>query len=141
MYYDAESNIDKYLTPEQKEIWLRERKLDNDPRITPFGKFIRKTSLDEFPQFFNVLKGDMSLVGTRPPTPDEWEKYEAHHRARMATKPGITGLWQVSGRSEITDFEEVVRLDTQYITNWSLVLDAKLLFKTVWIVLTGKGAM
>jgi len=127
-------------------------KLDWDPRIignreengerkTGIGEFIRKTSLDEFPQFFNVLKGDMSLVGTRPPTPDEWEKYEAHHRARMSTKPGITGLWQVSGRSEITDFEEVVRLDTEYITHWSLGLDVKLLFKTIGSVLGGKGAM
>ena len=102
-------------------------KLDWDPRIignqelpdgtrkTGIGEFIRKTSLDEFPQFFNVLKGDMSLVGTRPPTPDEWEKYAHHHRARLATKPGITGMWQISGRSEIKDFEEVVKLDTDYI--------------------------
>ena len=128
-------------------------KLDWDPRIigneilpdgthkTGIGEFIRKTSLDEMPQFFNVLKGDMSLVGTRPPTPDEWEKYELHHRARMATKPGITGMWQANGRSEITDFEEVVHLDTEYITNWSFGLDIKLLFKTIFSVLKGKGAM
>ena len=83
----------------------------------------------------------MSLVGTRPPTVDEWEKYEFHHRARLACKPGITGMWQVSGRSEITDFEEVVKLDTKYITNWSFELDIWILLKTVWIVLTGRGAM
>ena len=128
-------------------------KLDFDPRIigneelpdgtrkTGIGEFIRKTSLDEFPQFFNVLKGDMSIVGTRPPTPDEWEKYEYHHRARLATKPGITGMWQVSGRSEITDFEEVVKLDTSYIQTWSLGLDFRIMLKTVVSVIKGRGAM
>ena len=128
-------------------------KLDFDPRIigneilpdgtkkTGIGEFIRRSSLDEFPQFFNVLKGDMSLVGTRPPTPDEWEHYELHHRARLSVRPGITGLWQVSGRSEITDFEEVVRLDTQYINNWSLGLDFRILLKTFLVVFRGKGAM
>lgn len=102
-------------------------KMDYDPRIIGsekkdkngnpkgIGNFIRKTSLDEFPQFWNVLKGDMSLVGTRPPTVDEWEQYELHHRSRMSIKPGITGMWQASGRSDITDFEEVVKLDTEYI--------------------------
>ncbi|MCD7739592.1 MAG: sugar transferase, partial [Lachnospiraceae bacterium] len=108
---------------------------------TGLGDFIRRTSLDEFPQFFNVLKGDMSLVGTRPPTLDEWEKYDLHHRARMATKPGITGMWQVSGRSNITDFEEVVRLDTDYIRSWSIGLDIKILFKTVLSVLKKEGSM
>ena len=128
-------------------------KLDFDPRIignrilpdgsrkTGIGEFIRRRSLDEFPQFFNVLKGDMSLVGTRPPTPDEWEHYELHHRARLSIRPGITGMWQVSGRSEITDFEEVVRLDTQYINNWSLGLDFRILLKTARVVLHGKGAL
>lgn len=99
------------------------------------------TSIDEFPQFFNVLKGDMSLVGTRPPTLDEWEKYELHHRARLAIKPGITGMWQVSGRSEITDFEEVVKLDTDYITEWSVGMDFRILFKTVLAVVKKEGSM
>lgn len=107
-------------------------KIENDPRIIPgIGNFIRKTSLDEFPQFFNVLKGDMSLVGTRPPTLDEWNKYSPYYRSRLSIKPGITGMWQVSGRSNITDFNEVVRLDNEYINNWSLSLDIKLIFKTV----------
>jgi lipopolysaccharide/colanic/teichoic acid biosynthesis glycosyltransferase len=87
-----------------------------------------------------VLKGDMSLVGTRPPTLDEWEKYDLHHRVRMSIKPGITGLWQISGRSDITDFEEVVRLDREYIQNWSVWLDLKILLKTVGVVLRHEGA-
>ena len=127
-------------------------KMDDDPRIigsekkdkkgrpAGIGNFIRRTSLDEFPQFFNVLKGEMSLVGTRPPTLDEWEKYDLHHRVRMSIKPGITGLWQISGRSDITDFEEVVRLDREYIQNWSIWLDLKILFKTVGVVLRHEGA-
>ena len=124
-------------------------KLDNDPRIIGsekgpgkgIGNLIRKTSLDEFPQFWNVLKGDMSLVGTRPPTVDEWEKYQLHHRARLAIKPGMTGMWQVSGRSDITDFEEVVRLDTEYIEKWRIGMDIRLLVKTVVVVLRGRGSM
>lgn len=128
-------------------------KMENDPRIIGnkilpdgtckkgIGDFIRRTSLDEFPQFFNVLLGQMSLVGTRPPTVDEWERYEYHHRARLACKPGITGMWQISGRSEITDFEEVVKLDTEYIVNWSFALDLKILLKTVRVVLLGRGAL
>lgn len=105
------------------------------------GNFIRDFSLDEFPQFFNILKGDMSLVGTRPPTVDEWEKYELHHRARLAIRPGLTGMWQVSGRSSITDFEKVVELDKKYITEWTFGLDIKILFKTVLVVLGKDGAM
>lgn len=106
-----------------------------------FGNFIREHSLDEWPQFFNVLKGDMSLVGTRPPTVDEWEKYELHHRARLAIKPGITGLWQVSGRSNIVDFEEVVELDTKYISEWSLWKDIKILLKTITVVWKKDGSI
>jgi lipopolysaccharide/colanic/teichoic acid biosynthesis glycosyltransferase len=105
------------------------------------GGWIRDLSLDEFPQFFNVLKGDMSLVGTRPPTVDEWEHYEPYHRGRMSTKPGITGLWQISGRSKIRDFNQVVQLDREYIENWSLLLDCKILLRTVWVVFSRKGAM
>ena len=115
--------------------------LDKNGNPKGIGNFIRKTSLDEFPQFWNVLKGDMSLVGTRPPTVDEWEKYELHHRSRMSTKPGITGMWQVSGRSDITDFEEVVRLDTEYIQNWTIGLDIRILVKTVLAVVKHEGSV
>lgn len=128
-------------------------KLDYDPRIIGseklpdgtvkkgIGNFIRDWSLDEFPQFWNVLKGDLSLVGTRPPTVDEWEKYEPHHRARLAIKPGITGMWQVSGRSKITDFEQVVELDKKYIQQWSMGLDFRILLQTVKAVLHRDGSM
>lgn len=116
-------------------------KMDDDPRIIKgVGNFIRRTSIDEFPQFWNVLKGDMSMVGTRPPTVDEWEKYSPRHRIRMATKPGLTGMWQVSGRSNITDFEEVVRLDEKYIREWNFGLDVKIILKTVAHVFSGEGA-
>ena len=101
----------------------------------------KRTLLDEFPHFFNVLFNQMSLVGTRPPTVDEWEKYKYHHRARLAFKPGITGMWQVSGRSKITDFEEVVRLDTEYINNWSVGLDIRILLRTFKVVLSSDGAL
>ena len=128
-------------------------KMDIDPRIignkilpdgtkkTGIGQFIRKTSIDELPQFWNILKGDMSLVGTRPPTLDEWEKYKPHHRARMSFRPGLTGLWQVSGRSNITDFEEVVRLDTQYIREWGLKNDIRIIFQTIIRVMKNEGAV
>ena len=111
-------------------------KIKDDPRIIPgIGTFIRKTSLDEFPQFFNVVKGDMSLVGTRPPTVDEWVKYKLEHRIRMTIKPGITGMWQVNGRSKVTDFDKVIEYDTKYINNWSLGLDIYILFKTIYVLL------
>lgn len=115
-------------------------KMHDDPRITKVGKFIRKTSIDEFPQFLNVLKGDMSLVGTRPPTVDEVELYNANHWRRISIKPGITGMWQVSGRSEITDFEQIVELDTEYIDKWSVFLDFKIMILTVLQVFMHKGA-
>ena len=115
--------------------------MPNGEKKTGIGDFIRRTSLDEFPQFINVLKGDMSLVGTRPPTVDEWEKYELHHRARLSIKPGITGMWQTSDRSNITDFEEVVRLDTEYIKNWTPGLDIRILLKTVVSIVSRKGSM
>ena len=152
MYMDAEKRK-KELQKDNRVSNGMMFKLDWDPRIIGskilsdgthkkgIGNFIRDWSLDEFPQFYNVLKGDMSLVGTRPPTVDEWVKYEKHHRARLAMKPGITGLWQVSGRSNITDFEEVVKLDTQYITEWNMGMDLRILFKTVWVVFHRDGAM
>ncbi len=115
-------------------------KIKDDPRITKVGKFIRKTSIDELPQFFNVLLGNMSLVGTRPPTMDEVAKYERNHWRRMSIKPGITGMWQVSGRSQITDFDEIVELDTIYIDNWSIWFDFKIMFKTVFSLIRRKGA-
>ena len=140
MYMDAEERKKELMEKNNIKDGLM-FKMDDDPRIIKgIGHFIRKTSLDEFPQFWNILKGDMSLVGTRPPTMDEWDKYELHHRRRLAIKPGLTGLWQVSGRSEITDFEEVVELDTKYIEQWSIGLDIKILFKTVTVVFTGSGA-
>lgn len=115
-------------------------KLTNDKRITPTGAFLRKTSLDELPQFFNVLLGDMSLVGPRPPVPYEVEHYDLWHRRRLlAVKPGITGLWQVTGRSRTT-FDEMVRLDLQYAKSWSLALDLKILLRTPHAVLVGDGA-
>ena len=115
-------------------------KMDNDPRITKIGHFIRKTSLDELPQFWNVLKGDMSLVGTRPPTLDEYESYTPEQKRRLSFKPGITGLWQVSGRSEITDFDEVVKLDVAYMDGWTIWRDIKILLKTIKVVVMKDGA-
>ena len=151
MYMDAEERKKEYMAQNKISDGLM-FKMEDDPRIIGsekkdrngrprgIGNFIRNTSLDEFPQFWNVLKGDMSLVGTRPPTVDEWERYDLHHRVRMSVKPGITGMWQVSGRSKITDFEEVVRLDTEYIRNWSWMLDIQILLKTVAVVLKHEGA-
>lgn len=112
----------------------------NDPRITRVGAFLRKTSLDEFPQFLNVLLGDMSLVGTRPPTVDEVMSYEPHHWERLNVKPGITGEWQVHGRSSVTDFEAIVGMDLQYQSKWSVFYDIRLIFETVLAVLYRKGA-
>lgn len=125
---------------EQNEMEGLMFKMEEDPRIFGVGKFMRKFSIDELPQFWNVLKGDMSLVGTRPPTEDEFEQYELHHKARLGIRPGLTGMWQVSGRSDIKDFEEIVALDTQYISNWSLGMDIRILFRTIGVVLTGKGS-
>jgi lipopolysaccharide/colanic/teichoic acid biosynthesis glycosyltransferase len=115
-------------------------KNDNDPRITRVGKFLRRTSLDELPQFWNVLKGDMSLVGTRPPLLDEVIKYEQHHWQRLNTKPGITGEWQANGRSCITDFEAIVQMDLNYQQKWSVTYDLMLILKTLKIVANSQGA-
>lgn len=115
-------------------------KNDNDPRITRIGRFLRKTSLDEFPQFWNVLKGDMSLVGTRPPTVEEVARYEKHHFQRLWVKPGLTGEWQVKGRSTVIDFEEIVSMDVEYQQKWSRFYDVYLIWQTIGVVLTRKGA-
>lgn len=138
MYVDAEERKAELMKQNKMEGLMF--KVDDDPRITKVGKFIRKTSIDELPQFFNVVKGDMSLIGTRPPTIDEFEQYESRHKRRLSMRPGISGMWQVSGRSDIQDFEDVVKLDCKYIDEWSLALDIKILFKTVGVVLTHKGA-
>ena len=151
MYMDAEERKATLMAQNNIKDGMM-FKMDDDPRIIGsekkdkngrpmgIGNFIRNTSLDEFPQFINVLIGQMSLVGTRPPTIDEWEKYSISHRARMSFKPGITGMWQVSGRSQITDFDEVVRLDCEYIDSWDILLDIKILLKTVAAVVRRRGA-
>jgi exopolysaccharide biosynthesis polyprenyl glycosylphosphotransferase len=147
MYKDAEERKKELMARNEMQGLMF--KMEDDPRIIgsgPDGKkhgigwFIRKTSIDEFPQFWNVLKGDMSLVGTRPPTVQEYEQYEVHHKARLAIKPGLTGLWQVSGRSKITDFEEVVALDLKYINTWTIAQDIVIILKTVQVLFTGDGA-
>ncbi|WP_088893470.1 sugar transferase [Leptolyngbya ohadii] len=115
-------------------------KNDRDPRITRVGQFLRRTSLDELPQFWNVLCGDMSLVGTRPPTLEEVKRYQPHHWQRLEVKPGITGEWQANGRSTVTDFEEIVRLDRRYQERWSIAYDLRLILKTIQVVLCRRGA-
>lgn len=138
MYADAEERKKELM--KQNEMSGLMFKMENDPRITKIGRFLRKTSLDEFPQFINILKSDMSLVGTRPPTLDEFAQYSPYHKKRLSFRPGLTGMWQVGGRSDITDFEEIVRLDVEYIDNWSFMLDIKILLKTVLEVFRGSGA-
>lgn len=138
MYMNAEQQKKELMAQNEMEGFMF--KMEDDPRVFPVGKFMRKYSIDELPQFWNILKGDMSLVGTRPPTLDEFKQYEMHHRARLGIKPGLTGMWQVSGRSDIKDFEEVVRLDTEYISEWNLSMDVRILFKTIDVVLKGRGA-
>ena len=138
MYVDAEERKKELMA--QNEVNGLMFKMDDDPRVTKVGKFIRKTSIDELPQFWNVLKGDMSLVGTRPPTLDEYEQYSYYQKRRISFRPGITGLWQISGRSDIKDFDEVVKLDLEYIDNWSLLLDIKIILKTILVVFKSEGA-
>lgn len=147
MYQDAEERKKDLMARNEMQGLMF--KVEDDPRIIGSGPdgtkhgigwFIRKTSIDEFPQFWNVLKGDMSLVGTRPPTVQEYEQYEVHHKARLAIKPGLTGLWQVSGRSKITDFEEVVALDLKYINTWTVAKDIRIILKTVRVMFNGDGA-
>jgi len=142
MVPDAEAKLEELMrqNPAIHEEYKKNKKLVNDPRVTRIGKFLRHSSIDEFPQFFNVLRNDMSLVGTRPPTVGEYEKYNYNHRARLSIKPGLTGMWQVSGRSTITNFDEVVALDVKYIREWSLGLDIKILWKTVAGIFRPEGA-
>ena len=140
MYLDAEERKKELMA--QNEMNGLMFKMENDPRILPgIGHKIRDWSLDEFPQFLNVLKGEMSLVGTRPPTVDEFKKYDVHHKMRLSFKPGITGMWQVSGRNTIKDFEKIVELDNAYIKQWTIGLDFKIIFKTIKVVLHKDGAM
>lgn len=146
MYMDAEERKKGLMKHNEMQGFMF--KMENDPRIIGsekgpgkgIGNFIRKTSIDELPQFWNILKGDMSLVGTRPPTVNEYEQYDLHHKIRLSMKPGLTGMWQASGRSDITDFEEIVRLDVKYIENWSLILDIQLILKTIFVVLKREGS-
>jgi lipopolysaccharide/colanic/teichoic acid biosynthesis glycosyltransferase len=139
MYHDAERRKQEFL--ERNEMKGAMFKLKDDPRITRVGKWLRKTSLDEFPQFMNVLWGEMSLVGTRPPTPEEVEEYQPWHLRRISAKPGITGLWQISGRNTIVSFDKVVELDCKYLDSWRFADDLKILFKTILAVLQRRGAV
>jgi exopolysaccharide biosynthesis polyprenyl glycosylphosphotransferase len=138
MYLDAEDRKKALIAKNQMNGAMF--KIENDPRVTKVGKWLRIFSIDEFPQFINVLKGEMSLVGTRPPTLDEVRVYIPEHLKRISAKPGITGLWQVSGRNEIKEFEKVVELDCQYLDNWHFSDDLKILAKTCLVVLKRKGA-
>lgn len=138
MYVDAEAR--KKELEEKNEIKGLMFKMKDDPRVTKVGRFLRKTSIDELPQFYNILKGDMSLVGTRPPTADEFGQYNIHYRRRLSMTPGLTGLWQVSGRSNIEDFDAVVKYDLEYIDKWSLSLDVKILLQTIFVVFAGRGS-
>ncbi len=138
MVVDAEEKLEELKDNNQTNDVMF--KMFDDPRITKAGKFLRKYSLDELPQLFNVLKGEMSLVGPRPPLPREIKKYEKWHHIKFTTIPGLTGMWQVSGRAAIQEFDSVIELDYKYIKNWNLLLDLKLLLKTIPVVLSGKGA-
>ena len=138
MIVDAEEIKNDLMSQNQMQGGMF--KIENDPRVTKVGHFIRKTSLDEFPQFWNVLKGDMSLVGTRPPTLDEYMKYTPEQKRRLSFKPGITGLWQISGRSNITNFDDVVKLDVTYLDGWTIWKDIAILLKTIKVVFMKNGA-
>jgi undecaprenyl-phosphate galactose phosphotransferase len=141
MYEDADERIRTILATDQeaREEWQMHWKLKNDPRITKVGNFLRKTSLDELPQIWNVLKGEMSLVGPRPYLPREWELLKEHSEIIHSVHPGITGLWQVSGRSD-SSYEKRISLDSWYVRNWNLWLDIVILIRTVHVVLTKEGA-
>jgi Undecaprenyl-phosphate galactose phosphotransferase WbaP len=141
MVVDAEEQLELMLesNPQIREEWERNHKLKNDPRVTGIGRFLRRTSFDEFPQLINILKGEMSLVGPRPVVDEEVEKYGEDYNRIFSVKPGLTGLWQVSGRSD-TDYAERVGFDTYYLQSWSVWLDLWILYKTVGVVIRGKGA-
>lgn len=136
MVCDAEKKLDEIKHKNQTNVVMF--KMKDDPRVTRIGKFMRKFSIDEFPQLLNVLKGEMSLVGPRPPIPSEVEQYEDWHYVRFSALPGLTGKWQVSGRSQIKSFDQVVNLDLSYIRNWSFWADITILFKTVPVVVLGR---
>lgn len=138
MVSDAEKQFDKVKAlNETNHIMFKSK---DDPRITRMGKFLRKSSLDELPQLFNILKGDMSLVGPRPPLPRELAQYEKWHRVKFLRPQGLTGLWQVSGRANIKEFDDVIHLDYQYNKNWNILMDMKIILKTIPVVLSAKGA-
>lgn len=137
MCLDAEEKLNELL--EYNEVEGAMFKMKNDPRITKIGKFIRKTSIDELPQFYNVLMGDMSLVGPRPPLPHEVDEYTLYDKQRLYVKPGCTGLWQISGRNDV-GFSNMVKLDIQYVKQQSIMYDMKIMIKTVWIMINPKGA-
>lgn len=141
MAADAERRLNEYLrlNPEAHQEWRAHRKLRFDPRVTPFGHFMRRSSLDELPQLFNVLKGDMSLVGPRPIVDEEIEKYQEHFALYASARPGLTGLWQVSGRNT-TSYAQRVAYDVDYLTNWSLFRDIRIIFATVAHIVHGRGA-
>jgi Undecaprenyl-phosphate galactose phosphotransferase WbaP len=141
MTTDADERLHELLAtdPARREEWERTRKLHDDPRLTRVGRLLRRTSLDELPQIFNVLVGEMSLIGPRPIAPDEVDRYGSKLPLYLTVRPGLTGLWQVSGRSDLT-YPQRVALDTHYVLNWSIKLDLLILFRTVWAVLTGRGA-
>ena len=141
MCQDADKKLDEILAnnPQMREEWEKERKFTNDPRVTKFGKFLRKTSLDELPQLINILIGQMSFVGPRPVTEPELEKYGGYREYVLSVAPGLSGMWQTSGRSD-TEYEERISLDSYYIQNWSIWLDIWILIKTVYVVLKGRGA-
>ena len=141
MYVDADQQLERILATDttMREEWERDRKLQNDPRVTPLGKFLRKTSLDELPQLWNVVIGNMGFIGPRPVTQDELTRYGSKVNSILSVTPGISGMWQISGRSD-TGYEERVTLDLYYIQNWSIWLDVWIGIKTVWVVFSGKGA-
>ena len=139
MYIDAEERKKELMAQNEMQGGVM-FKMKDDPRVTKVGRVIRKLSIDELPQFFNVIQGTMSLVGTRPPTLDEVEKYKTNHWRRISIKPGLTGMWQVSGRSDVLDFEDIVEMDVEYIDKWSIFEDIKIIFKTVGVLLKRKGA-